>query len=316
MPETDSFDRYLGIDEFVVFGPDRSFRLPEKTIEETPDYVIRLNANGAEVKSWKHSTSTPQIIATTINTPSTWAERKHLLKFTPDRVNWDAVSPACEEARRRDLFVHFSMQFAYERWGPIVGTARYLMALAEEPHWVRDMHEADIRLYLSAYEEMAARGMRFDAARFSCDMGYRNGLLFSPRAYRELFQPGLKQLCDFFRERGVFNVLHSCGNVASLVPDIIGTGFDCLNPLEVKAGMDLLTLKRDYGRELCLMGGIDARKMSASAEAIEEEIRTKVTMAKKRGGYIFHSDHTVPDCVSLEQYRHVVRLAFRYGNYA
>jgi len=315
MPADVSFERYFGIDEYVVISADCSFRLPEETIEETDEFVVRRDANGSHVKTWKHATSTPEIVATSIDSPAAWQEMKHRLEFTADRVDWDAVVPLYGEARRRDQFVHFGAQFAYERWASIVGTEQYLMALVAEPEWVREMHEADVRLALAAYEELTGRGMQFDAMRFSCDMGYRNGLLFSPQVYRELFAPGLKRLCDFFHDRGMFNVLHSCGDVTTLVPDIIATGFDCLNPIEVKAGMDLARLKKQYGDQLCLMGGIDARKMSADPEVIEEEIRTKLTAAKRRGGYIFHSDHTVPDDVSLEQYRNVVRLAFRYGGY-
>jgi uroporphyrinogen decarboxylase len=191
----------------------------------------------------------------------------------------------------------------------------YLIALIEDPKWILEMHEADVRLYLAAHEEMSGRGMRFDAARFSDDMGYRNGSLFSPQLYREIFQPGLKRLCDFFHERGLFTVLHSCGNVNNLIPDIIRTGFDSLNPLEVKAGMDLLKLKRSYGEKLSFMGGIDARKMSDDEAVIAEEIGRKVVEAKKGGGYIFHSDHSVPDTVSLEQFKRIIELVFEYGGY-
>jgi len=315
MPEDARYDRFFGIDEYWIFSVDPSFRLPEKIIEETGEFIIRQDANGARIKNWKNTTSTPEVVATTINTSQGWNEMKGALEFAPDRINWDEIMPLYEEARGRDQFVRFGVQFAYERWANIVGTENFLMALAAEPEWVREMHEADISLALAAFEEMTGRGMEFDAMRYSCDMGYRNGLLFSPHTYRELFQPGLKRLCDFFRERSMFNMLHSCGNVNELIPDILATGFDCLNPLEVKAGMNLLDLKKRCGDQLCLMGGIDARKMGADTAEIEEEIRTKVTAAKRGGGYIFHSDHTVPDNVSLEQYRRIVGMAFSYGNF-
>ena len=100
-----------------------------------------------------------------------------------------------------------------------------------------------------------------------------------------------------------------------LIPDFIQTGFDSLNPLEAKAGMDLLKLKKMYGEQLCFMGGIDARKMSDSEQIIAEEIRSKVGEAKKGGGYIFHSDHSVPDTVSLEQFKRIIELAFEHGRY-
>jgi uroporphyrinogen decarboxylase len=48
---------------------------------------------------------------------------------------------------------------------------------------------------------------------------------------------------------------------------------------------------------------------------IEEEIKTKVSFAKQGGGYIYHSDHSVPDDVSFEQYKRVIELVHEYGKY-
>jgi uroporphyrinogen decarboxylase len=94
------------------------------------------------------------------------------------------------------------------------------------------------------------------------------------------------------------------------------TGFDCLQPIEVKAGNDLLELKRLYGERLAFMGGIDVRAMADSdPAAIEREIATKVPVMKKGGGYIYHSDHSIPDNVSYQQYGLVRELVARYGQY-
>jgi len=93
-------------------------------------------------------------------------------------------------------------------------------------------------------------------------------------------------------------------------------GFTCLDPLEVKAGMNLIDLKKNFGDKLAFMGGIDVRAMAdANPAVIEEEIRTKITVAKQGGGYIFHSDHSVPDNVSFQQYQRVIELVREYGSY-
>jgi uroporphyrinogen decarboxylase len=104
--------------------------------------------------------------------------------------------------------------------------------------------------------------------------------------------------------------------VTEAVPELIDAGFDCLQPLEVKAGMDLVGLKRNYGDRLSFMGGIDVRTMRAEPNVIEEEIRAKIPEAKKGGGYIYHSDHSVPDDISFEQYRRVLELVAHYGSYS
>ena len=112
-------------------------------------------------------------------------------------------------------------------------------------------------------------------------------------------------------------ILHSCGRVKEIIPDLIEVGLDCLQPLEVKAGMDLRELKPEFGDKLCFMGGIDVRAMAnPDPQAIEEEIKSKIPLAKKNGGYIYHSDHSIPKNVSFKQYkRRVMELVKKYGEY-
>jgi uroporphyrinogen decarboxylase len=98
------------------------------------------------------------------------------------------------------------------------------------------------------------------------------------------------------------------------LPDIIETGIDALNPLEVKAGMDAFQIKKDHGEKLVLHGGIDAVKWP-DTEAVIEEIRTKVPVLKQNGGYIFSSDHSIPNNVTLENMKRIVAEAKRYGSY-
>ena len=163
---------------------------------------------------------------------------------------------------------------------------------------------------------LKAGGYECDGAFIGCDLGYRNGLLFSPRHYNEQLRPTFRRLVDFFHGEGLAVLMHSCGNVKELIPYFIEDGLDCLQPLEVKAGMDLLELKKKYGKDIAFMGGIDVRCMAdPDSEVIEREIRSKIPEAKKGGGYMYHSDHSVPNNVSLAQYRRVIELVHKYGRY-
>ena len=165
--------------------------------------------------------------------------------------------------------------------------------------------------------------MEFDAFFDFNDMGYRNGLLFSPKTYQQTHREADEMVYSFFHQRNMPILLHSCGNVKELIPELIGVGLDCLQPLEVKAGMDLTELKRKYGDKLTFMGGIDVRNMAdpdlsaglSNLSKIEQEIKTKFEVAKKGGGYIYHSDHSVPNNVSFQQYKRVMELVKKYGEY-
>jgi len=313
LPAGVSYAQHLDIEEFIAFGIDDSFGFPVRTEEETPRHALRWDANGALVLTRQDGVSTPHLVRATLDSPAAWAEHRHRLAYSSQRLDWERARAVCEGARRRGQFAHYNMPLGYERWSGIVGPETLLEALARSPGWVAEMLEADVALHLAAAEELLSRGARFDAARFSADMGYRNGPLFPPRTYREVFMPGFARLCAFFHARGIYCILHSCGNVRALIPDLIATGFDCLNPLEVKAGMDLFALKRDFGQALCLMGGIDAPGMAGPPDTVERDIREKLAAARRGGGYIFHSDHAVPETVSLAQYARIVAWAKQHG---
>ncbi|MFO7947194.1 MAG: uroporphyrinogen decarboxylase family protein, partial [Armatimonadota bacterium] len=195
-----------------------------------------------------------------------------------------------------------------------VGYERMLVAMVQDPDWARDMAQTQLDCNIGMMEMIWDRGYEFDCVRWPDDMGYRNGLLFSKDAYREVLKPVQKQMCDWAHNRGVKTLLHSCGNIMELVPELVEIGIDALNPLEQKAGMDAFELKENFGDRLVLEGGIDVRTMTDGQE-IEEEIRTKVETLKQGGGYIFHSDHSVPEDVSFADYCRIMELARYYGSY-
>jgi uroporphyrinogen decarboxylase len=114
---------------------------------------------------------------------------------------------------------------------------------------------------------------------------------------------------------GVKTLLHSDGNVAPLIPGFLQAGFVGLHPLEAKAGLDVRELKPRYGPRLILYGNIDVRKLSGTNADIEEEICAKLPVAKAGGGYIYHSDHSVPHSVSFENYCFAMDLVRKYGSY-
>jgi uroporphyrinogen decarboxylase len=159
-------------------------------------------------------------------------------------------------------------------------------------------------------------GYTFDVAFLFNDMGYRNGPLFSSKLYRDLIMPFDRMLCDYFHSKGMPVIYHTDGDVRLLIPYLIEAGIDCLQPLEAKANMDVRELKKQYGDRLAFMGNIDVMKMAhPDPKVIEEEIRSKFEVAKVGGGYIYHSDHSVPPTVSFEQYCRVMELVRKYGEY-
>jgi len=204
----------------------------------------------------------------------------------------------------------------YDKVQSYVASERLLRAVIKEPDWVMDMYRTDAELAIGMCERLIEGGFKFDGAFLFCDLGYRKGLFFSPRHYEEQLHPVFKELCRYFHSKEMPVLLHCCGRVKDLIPFFIEEGIDCLQPLEVKAGMDLIELKEKYGDKICFMGGIDVRLMALDdPKPLEKEIQDKITVAKESGGYIYHSDHSVPKNVSFQQYKRVIELVKKYGSY-
>ncbi len=316
LPEDQSPAQYFGY-EFSGVGADTSLRMPTEVVEETDEYVIAWNSNGALRKNWKHATSTPECLDFRIKTPADWYARKQELEIGRDRIDWEGGLRAQRAAKEQGLWFPYHAATGYDKTQGIVGSERLLMAMATDPDWVADMFMWNAEVIVQTAQMMIDGGFCFEGAFIYDDMGYRNGPLFSPKMYRELCLPAHKKVCDFFHRYGLKVILHSCGNVTALVPHLIEAGFDCLQPLEVKAGMDLVALKEQYGQRLAFMGGIDVRLMADGTDPklLEEEIRVKVGLAKRGGGYIYHSDHSVPDNVSFDTYKYVIDLVLKYGQF-
>jgi len=315
LPEGQSPNDYFGY-EITGQGADCSLQLEHQVVEETDTYTIYKDANGATSRSFKDHESTPERIDFTITDKKTWEEYKPRMAWNDKRVDWEKGLADNRAAYEKGLFVTYDAAFGYDRTQGLVGSQRLLEAMLYDPVWVKDMFDTAVELAITAAEEMMAKGFSFDGAFVFDDMGYRNATLFSPAAYRACEFPSQKRLCDFFRSRGMPVILHSCGRVREFVPMLIEAGFTCLQPLEVKAGMDLIELKKNFGDCMAFMGGIDVRCMSnPDPKVIEEEVKTKIPFAKKGGGYIYHSDHSVPSNVSFEQYCRVIELVREHGKY-
>lgn len=315
MPEGVSFVEYFGLDPMGHIGVDISPRYEAKVVEETDTYRVCTTVWGATLKTWKHAASTPEFLGFTIVDADTWREAKARMTPARDRVDWDRLGRDYRTWRERDYWVDAGLWFGFDvthSW--TVGTERVLMALKTDPEWCLDMFNHFLDVNIALLEMVWDEGYRFDSVTWPDDMGFKHNQFFSLETYRELLKPVQRRAVQWAHGKGAKARLHSCGDVNPFVPEFIEIGIDALNPLEVKAGMDPIALKRAYGDALVLHGGINA-VLWDDIDAITEEMRRTVPVLKENGGYIFSSDHSVPSSVSLEGFRQITDLAKELGTY-
>jgi len=181
---------------------------------------------------------------------------------------------------------------------------------------VRDMVDTYSRLNVELQEILFAEEGTPDGIWYYEDMGFKQHPFMSPRMYREIIQPGHARTFEWAHARGLPVIVHSCGYVEPLVPGLLEAGMDCLQVIEVKAGMDLLRLYQNYGDRLSFMGGIDVRCLYNNDKAeIDRELEAKIPLVKGKFGYVLHSDHSIPYNVDHDIYQYFIDKALALGGY-
>jgi uroporphyrinogen decarboxylase len=315
MPAAADWRDYFGADKFETIGINITPNYPERILEETDRYVIKTSPWGVTMKHFKEMDSTPEFIDFRVTTPEAWEEAKARMTVDRNRINWARLARDYPRWQAEGCWIQAGFWFGFDvthSW--MVGTETLLIALMEEPEWVTDMFDTYLNQCIAHFDLLWDAGYRFDCITWPDDMGYKNTTFFSNAMYRALLQPFHTKAVAWAHSKGVRAHLHSCGDIMRLLPDVVATGIDALNPLEVKAGMDAVQIKRTYGDRLVLHGGINAVLWDRKEEIIPE-IERLIPILKENGGYIFSSDHSIPNSVSLENFREILRTVQRVGVY-
>ncbi|MDR0395750.1 MAG: hypothetical protein LBH66_00435 [Oscillospiraceae bacterium] len=314
MPSRDYVECF-GLDLTADIPIDNSPRYPAKVLEETDEYRISTTPWGVTLRNWTKHGSTPEFLDFTVTSPSAWRDAKERMLRGEDRVDWARLKKDYRRWREEGRWLRAGLWFGFDvthSW--MSGTTRILMAMVEDPQWCQDMFNTELDVDIAWLDKLWDAGYTFDEVEWPDDMGYKDHQFFSMDMYRELLKPVHKRACDWAHAHGVKVHLHSCGNILPLIPELIEIGIDGLNPLEVKAGMDPLALKRRYGDKLLFHGGINA-VLWDKPDQIIAEIERVVPEMKRGGGYIFASDHSIPENVSLGDFTAIIEAAKKAGTY-
>jgi uroporphyrinogen decarboxylase len=315
MPADVHFADYFDMDRIESIHPDNSPCLLCRVVEETEEYKIFTSAWGVTMKQWKHANSTPEFLDFTIVDRDSWEKAKARMTMDSSRIPWNRLEREYPTWREKGYWITGILWFGFDvthSW--MVGTERLLVALAEDREWCMDLFDHHLDLSLKLLDKVWDAGYTFDEVFWPDDMGYKHSQFFSVSTYRELLKPFHRRAVDWAHAKGIKARLHSCGDVNPFVPELIDIGVDALNPLEVKAGMDPVTLKRQYGSKLLFHGGLDAL-LWTKPDAFRAAMESVVPVMKQSGGYIFSTDHSVPSDVSLEAFRGIVEYAKVLGRY-
>jgi len=149
----------------------------------------------------------------------------------------------------------------------------------------------------------AVREVRFDFYIIHEDMAGKGGPLMGPELFRKFLLPHYKRLIEFLRSHGIdLIIVDTDGDFEALVPIFLEAGVDGFCPMERASGMDPVRFRKQYGKSVCMIGGIDKREIAKGPEAIDREVERAILPIIDQGGYIPTIDHAVPPDVSLDNF--------------
>ncbi|HWH70747.1 MAG TPA: uroporphyrinogen decarboxylase family protein [Candidatus Sulfotelmatobacter sp.] len=155
------------------------------------------------------------------------------------------------------------------------------------------------------------------------DLASQNRCLVSPELYRKLIKPRHTQLFSFIKRQARVPVkifYHSCGAVSPILPDLIESGIDVLNPVQVSAaGMDTKELKKRFGKDITFYGGgVDTQHIlpQGTPQQVRDEVKRRVEDLAPGGGFIFNTVHNIQSDVPPENIVAMWEAVREFGSYA
>ncbi|MBM3500223.1 MAG: hypothetical protein FJX74_16320 [Armatimonadetes bacterium] len=317
-------DERLGLEGYETLALNATGPVPaceERVLEETEDHVLFVDGFGRTRRARKSGTvaGTRLSMDTYLDFPVKDRASFQGYRFRYEGPVEERYPPDWEAAKRQlaasdcpltlmnplgGTFGYYSM---LRNW---IGTENLSYLWHDDPALIHECLEflTDFALRLL---ERAVCEIAFDFVIIHEDMAGKGGPLMGPKLFAEFLLPHYRRYVEFLKTHGVRLVLvDTDGDHNVLIPTFLEAGVDGFCPLERAAGMDPVQVRREYGRAVCMIGGVDKREIAKGPAAIDAEL-TRLAPVVESGGYIPTIDHSIPPDVSFADFLYYLQAKGR-----
>lgn len=281
-------------------------------IEEDEKSILVMNSAGITERLLKGKAfNMPMWVDHPVKDRRTWENLKSRLDpHEPRRYpsDWTAYVAAIN-ALECPVSMEVGGFFGYlNMW---VGTQDLMLLFYDDPGLIEDMMDTILYLEIEMVRKVS-RDIALDWVWYWEDMAYRSGPMISPEMVRRFMLPRYQKLNEVIHGAGCEVIYLDCdGNIDQLIPLWMEAGINMFWPLECAAGMDPIALRKRYGHEIVLAGGLDKREFMHDKTAVEREVMSKVPSLVETGPYFPSLDHLVPIDVPFENFCFYINLLRR-----
>jgi len=176
----------------------------------------------------------------------------------------------------------------------------WYVTVCERPDFVRSIFEKQCEIGLANLAKVAAVAHDDIDVLFVCgtDFGTQTTQFCSVKAFREVYQPFYQAVTEWTHKHTAWKTFkHTCGAVRPLMPELIASGFDIVNPVQCSAtGMEPAGLKKDFGDQITFWGGgVDTQKTLpfGTPAQVRAEVLSRCEIFSRGGGFVFNAIHNL-----------------------
>ena len=279
---------------------------PVEVLEDQGDHELIQQADGVRVRRRKFMGSIPMPMGHLLEDRDSWRKyyKPRLDPSHPARypADWaERVKVWTDPDRENVIALPGGSLYGWLRnW---IGVENLSLIVYDDPVWFEEMVSTVADCIIGTLSRILETGGQFDGCSMWEDMCYNSGPLLHPKHFKKFLQPHYRRITDLLHAHGVDVIWLDCdGNIDLLIPLWLEVGINCMFPLEIGTwNADPIRYRREYGRDLLILGGFDKHILAQSKEAIEREVHRLAPLVEE-GGYIGFCDHRVPPDVPLENY--------------
>lgn len=311
LPDTASPEDHYGIDLTVAVADESPWPSGTAVIAEDGNGLTSRDGWGRVART-KKSAQFSEVLEVALPEKGRLSELAFESPLSPGRYR-SFLRALSAEHPKRAVFAKTGGPFL--RTANLRGEVEWLMDLAADPEFAGELAGL-VTDHMTAVgvESLRLGGQRLSGIWIYDDVGSNAGPMVSPRTYERVFQPLMARMVSAYRKAGAdFVVFHSDGNIEPLVEMLIEAGVDAIQPIEPKAGMDIVALRRRFGDRLALIGGLDNAFVlpSGDRQRVREHLDYVLGIAGE-GGLILGTHSIGPD-VAVETYDYLIGLEEAWG---
>jgi uroporphyrinogen decarboxylase len=309
LPKDANTDIFFGMDAQWIGAPIAVNIRPSfghTVLEDRGDTWIVRDEEGVTKEQGKFLGSIPQMLDHALKDRESWEQefKWRLDGRNPDRYPKDWAK-LVEEYNRPDrdypLGIHTGSLYGWLRnW---MGVEALSMLVYDDPGLFQEMVETVADCIIDAITPALEAGIQFEYANMWEDMCYRAGPLLSPKMFKQTLVPNYKRITSLLKKYGVDVVIVDCdGDISKLASLWLEGGVNTMFPLEIGVwGADPVAYRKQYGKEMLIIGGVSKRLLAGPIEEIKREVERLAPLVEE-GGFIPTPDHLLPPDVPLDNY--------------